>query len=113
MAKAEWIQNASYQRVSDKAKLTRKEDAYLKFYDETKPLYLETDTSGVGLGAGLQQTREGMSCPRDEPPGNSILRPITFASKSLSTTERYTATQKEKCQPYYMICQRGKYNHRP
>ena len=25
------------------------------FYDETKPLYMETDASGVGLGPGLLQ----------------------------------------------------------
>ena len=38
----------------------------MKFYDEMKPLYLETDASGVGLGAGLLQTKEGTSCPKDE-----------------------------------------------
>ena len=30
----------------------------MKFKDNTKSLYLETDGSGVGLGAGLLQTRE-------------------------------------------------------
>ena len=43
-----------------------KEDACIKFCDEMKLLYLETDASGVELGACLPlQTREGMSCPRE------------------------------------------------
>ena len=50
----------------------------MKLYDETKPLYLETDKSGVALGAGLLQTRNGISCPGDTTPDNSILRPIAF-----------------------------------
>ena len=68
----------------------------MEFYDETKPLYLETNTSGVGLGAGLLQTRSGTSCPRDMAPDNNILRPSVFASKSLSSTEkRYSNIERE------------------
>ena len=68
----------------------------MKFYGEMKPLFLETDASIVGLGACLLQTREGTSCPRYEAPGNSILRPSTFASKSLSVTEeRYNTIESE------------------
>ena len=37
----------------------------MKFYEEMKPLYLETDAWGVGLRAGLLQRREGMSCCGD------------------------------------------------
>ena len=61
----EWIWNATYQKLFDRAKSIIKADAYMKFCDETKPLYLETDASGVGLGASLLQTRNGTSCPRD------------------------------------------------
>ena len=44
----------------------------MKFYDEMKSLYLETDTSAVGLAAGLLQTRGSMSCSSDEAPDNNI-----------------------------------------
>ena len=55
-SKVTWTWNVSYQSLFKKAKLLRKSDMCLKFYDDTKPLYLETDTSGVGLGAALLQT---------------------------------------------------------
>ena len=63
----------------------------MKFY-ETKPLYIQTDEPGVGLGAALLQTRRSTSCLREEASDNSILRPIAFASKSLSNTVKETAT---------------------
>ena len=64
----------------------------MKFYDETKPPFIETDASEVGLGAALLQTRSGTSHPRDEAPDNSNLRPIALMSKSQSSAERFTAT---------------------
>ena len=85
--KAEWTWNGNYQRLFDKAKLIIKEDAWMKVYDETKLLYMETDASGVGLRAGLLLTRDGTSCHRDETPDNNVLQWITFASKSLSAAE--------------------------
>ena len=60
----------------------------MKFYDDMKLLHLETDASGVGLGAGLLQTKERMIHPRDDAPDNSIPRPITFANKSMSAAEK-------------------------
>ena len=39
-----------------------KVNACMKFYGETKPLYLETDASTIGLSAALLQTRDGMTC---------------------------------------------------
>ena len=59
----------------------------MKFYDESKPLYLEMDASGIGLGAALLQTRDGTTCPEDIFPDNTTLRPVTFASKSLTSAE--------------------------
>ena len=57
-----------------------KDDVCMKFYNETKPLYLETDASGIGLITTLLQTIDGMTCPRDTAPQNTILEPITSAS---------------------------------
>ena len=51
-----------YQELYDKGKNIIKQDAYIKFDDTSKPLYLKTDVSGIGLGAGLLQVRDGMNC---------------------------------------------------
>ena len=45
----------------------------MKFYDETKPLYLKTDASGIELGATLLQTRQCITCPKDTAPDNAFL----------------------------------------
>ena len=55
----------------------------MKFYDDTKPLYLKTDAYGVGLGAALLQTWEGTTSQKEMVPDNTILHPTAFASKSL------------------------------
>ena len=83
-------------RRYDKAKAIIKEDACMKFYDETKPLHIETDASGVGLGAALLQTRRNTNCHRDEALDNSILRPIAFSRKNLTGAEKsYSNTERE------------------
>ena len=75
-------------KIFHKVKLITNEDACMKFYDETKPLYIEMDASGVRLGAALLQPRSSTSCLKDEAPYNSILRPIPFVSMSLSSMEK-------------------------
>ena len=55
-SKVTWTWNASYQSLFNKAKLLLKSDMCMKFYDDTKLLCLETDTSRVGLHAALLQT---------------------------------------------------------
>ena len=51
--KAHWAWNKMYQKLYDKAKNLIKKDACMKFYDTSRPLNLETDASGIGLGTGL------------------------------------------------------------
>ena len=55
----------------------------MKFYDISRPLYLETDASGVSLGAGLQQVRKEMNCGCNDKPDNEILHPTVFVSRSI------------------------------
>ena len=68
--------NNAMQKIFNEAKAIIKEDACIKYYDETKLIYIEMDASGVGLGATLLQTRNSSSCAKDEVPDNSILRPM-------------------------------------
>ena len=64
---------------------------YMKFYDDTKPLYIKTDASGIGLRAALLQLRDNTVCQKGMVPDSTILQPITFASKSLMGAEhRYS-----------------------
>ena len=68
----------------------------MKFYDETKPLYIETDTSAVGLGAALLQTRSNTNCHRDKALHNSTIGSIAFASQSLPKAgKRYSILQEK------------------
>ena len=102
LAKTEWIWNATHQKIFNKAKTFIKEDSCMKFYDETKPLHIEMDASGVGLGAALLQTRSSTSCPRDEVQDNSLHRPITFANKNLSSVEKRHINIEREGPVYYM-----------
>ena len=91
-----WTWNASYQQLFDKAKSLIKAGVCMKFYDDTKLLYLETDASGISLEAALLQLCDDMACQRDVAPGNTSLRPIAFASKSLTGAEwRYSNIKQE------------------
>ena len=58
----------------------------MKFYNASKPLYLDTDASHIGLGVNVLQMQEGMNCRCEKVPNNAALCPIAFASKSLLST---------------------------
>ena len=73
-------------------KLIVKEDACMKFYNETMELSLETDASGKGLGPGPLQTREGTSCQKDGTYNKSILRTIAFYKYECHLQEKDTVT---------------------
>ena len=76
----------------------------MKFYDDTKPLYLETDASRIGLGAALLQLCNNTACQKGKAPDNIILCPITFASKNLTGAEcRDIVTSNVRHLAYYMV----------
>ena len=83
-----WSWNASYQQIFNNAKSLIKAEVCMKFYDDTKPLYLETDASGVGLGVALLQLCNNTACQKGMAPDNTNLQPIAFASKSLTGAEQ-------------------------
>ena len=95
-SKVAWTWNVSYHEQFAKAKSLIKVDMCMEFYDDTKLLYLETDVTGVGLGAALLQLHEGTTCQKDVVPDNTILSAIAFASKSLTGAEhRYSNIEQE------------------
>ena len=110
LSKTTWTWNASYQQWFQKAKLLSKAKMCMKFYDDTKPFYLETDTSGIGLGgAALLQHRDNMACQKGMAPDNSIFQPIAFASKSLTGAKhRYSNIE---CEAFGILHSLEKFHH--
>ena len=75
-----------HQNAFDQLKLHVSNDVKLQFYDCRKPLYIEVDTSKKGIGvAMLQEDCIVQNMSRCDIPNN--LRPISYASKTLSSTE--------------------------
>ena len=81
--------NGSYQRIFEWAKDIIKEDTYMNFHSKLRPLYLETDTIGIGLGTELLQTRGDTRYPQDAAQDNSTWKLFAFTSKSLTSSERW------------------------
>ena len=91
-----WTWNVSYQQLFDNAKSIIKADVCMKFYDNSKPLYLETDASGTGLGVALLQHHDNTVCQVGVAPQKITLHPIAFTSKSLTGVEwRYSNIEHE------------------
>ena len=71
-------------------------NATIAFYSEMEQLYLETDSSSVGLGTCLLQAMDGLQFPRKEAPNNTVLLSIVFTSKSMTNAEtHYSNTERE------------------
>ena len=89
----EFVWMPVYQKAFDEIKLHVSNDVKLQFYDSSKPLYIEVDASKKGIGTVLLQEDTIMiNCDsnHDSKSGSEIptnLRPISNASKTLSTTE--------------------------
>ena len=77
----EYSWNATYQVAFDKLKSLVCEDTTLRYFNMKKPVTIQVDASGKGLGAALIQQDDG---------------PVAFASKALTPTEqRYANNERE------------------
>ena len=57
----------------------------MRFYNEKKQPYLETDASGARFRAAMLQGIDRIQFPKDKVPETSDLQPIACASKCLSS----------------------------
>ena len=74
--------NATYQQALDKIKESISNEVTLTYFDLSKPIVLQVDASLQWLEAALLQ---------DD-------KPVAFASKALSNTERHYANiERERC----------------
>ena len=76
----EYSWNATYQVTFDKLKSLVCEDTTLRYFNTKKPVTIQVDASGKGLGAALIQD-DG---------------PVTFASKVLTPTEQCYANNERE-----------------
>ena len=82
----EFVWTSLHQHAFDQIKLHVFNDMKLQFYDASKPLYMEVDRSKKVIGmVMLQEDNIMKDDSKSEIPTN--LRPISYASKTLSTTE--------------------------
>ena len=84
----EFIWMPVHQQAFDQLKLHVSNDVKLQFYDASKPLYIQVDTSKEGIGTVMLQGDPIVK--NDSKPGSDIptnLRPISYASKTLSLRE--------------------------
>ena len=91
----EFIWTMVHQHMFNQIKLHVSNDVKLQFYDANKPLYIEVDTSKKGIGAVVLQGDSIVpnTAKSDEIPMN--LRPISYASKTLSTESNYSNIEHE------------------
>ena len=76
----EYSWNATYQVAFDKLKSLVCEDTTLRYFNTKKPVIIQVDASGKGLGAALIQD-DG---------------PVTFASKVLTSIEQHYANNERQ-----------------
>ena len=77
----------------EKAKAIIK-DVCMKFYNETKPLYIERDASGVGLRVVLLQQEVIQTVTETKHQTIVPLDPLHFPAKASPEQKKYTAISK-------------------
>ena len=100
---AEYVWTGTHTNAFNTIKEAICQETLLAYYDKDKPVFIEVDASGQGLGAVLLQgnilEEELLASPQTEGRYLSFrnrLKPIAFASKSLSDAEtRYSNIERE------------------
>ena len=83
----EYIWTAVHEKAFQDLKDMVSEDCLIQFYNPHKPLFLECDASKQGIGCVMLQPDDNLAANTvDGIPTN--LRPVTYASKSLSEAEQ-------------------------
>ncbi|KAI5752579.1 hypothetical protein M8J77_018353 [Diaphorina citri] len=94
-----WNFNSQCSEAFETSKLLLEKYNILVPFNETKPLVLQCDSSDYGIGAVLGHDY-----------GDDVIRPIHFASKTLSSAERnYSQVQKEALAVIYGVQYFSKY----
>ena len=83
----EFVWTLVHQHAFDQIKLHVLIDMKLQFYDASKPLYIEVDTSKKGIDMVMLQEDIMKNDSKSDSEILTYLRPISHASKTLSTTE--------------------------
>lgn len=89
----QYVWKPEHTKAFEELKSSISAETTLAYYNPQKELVLETDASGIGLGATIKQ--DG--------------RPIAFASKALSDTEKRYATIEKECLAVVFGCK--KFHH--
>ena len=97
--RARWQWNRKHQEEFESLKHIVSNDSVLAHFDQNRETFLIVDASPVGLGAILAQTQD-----------DGTLRPVYFASKSLSKPEqKYSQIEREAlavwwgCQRFHFV----------
>ena len=100
---SEYLWTGTHEQAFQKLKNAVCESTLLSYYDKSKPIFIEVDASGQGLGAVLlqgnvsnEELKQASQTDGKYLKFRNKLKPIAFASKSLSEAEqRYSNIERE------------------
>ena len=78
---ADWAWNRIYQDLYNRAKEIIKTVLCMKFYDTSRPQYLETDALGVSLGARSLPVSNGINCGQEKYQTMQIYAQLLLSAK--------------------------------